>query len=453
MELKKKIEQVRAFYRSGATLSYAYRVRQLKNLKQSIIKYEKEIAVALMVDLNKSDFETYMTETGIVLSELTHMISKLSSYMKPKSVSTPLALFPAKSFISSHPYGVCLILSPWNYPFQLIMNPLIAAIAAGNAVILKPSAYAPQTASLLKKMIGETFDENFVQVVTGGREANSALLEQKWDLIFFTGSPAVGRVVMERASQNLTPVILELGGKSPAIVTKTANLKLAAKRIAFGKILNAGQICVAPDFAYVDALVQEEFLSYLIFYFNKFAPEGAKTRDLPKIINKKHFDRLQGLLKGESIVHGGGVDGEKIAPTILYPLSHDSKIMQEEIFGPILPVLTYTSESEMLQLLQSKPHPLALYLFTGDSKTEKRILNHLQFGGGCINDTIVHLANQNLPFGGVGNSGMGAYHGERSFKAFSHERSIVKTSTFLDIPLRYRPYTTLKKRLLRIFLK
>lgn len=406
-----------------------------------------------MADLNKSDFETYMTETGIVLSELTHTISKLSFYMKAKSVPTPLVLYPAKSFISPHPYGVCLIISPWNYPFQLIVNPMIAAIAAGNAIILKPSAYAPQTASLLKKMIAETFDENYVQVITGGRDENNALLEQKWDLIFFTGSPAVGRVVMERASQNLTPVILELGGKSPAIVTKDANLSLAAKRIAFGKILNAGQTCVAPDFAYVDAAVQEKFLSYLAFYFNNFAPQGEKTNDLPKIINKKHFDRLQDLLKGESIFFGGGTDGEKIAPTVLYPVSFHSKIMQEEIFGPILPVLTYTTEDEMIQHLQLKAHPLALYLFTSNLKTEKMVLNNLQFGGGCINDTIMHLANHNLPFGGVGNSGMGAYHGERGFKAFSHERSIVKTSTFLDIPLRYRPYTSLKNRLLRIFLK
>lgn len=453
MDIIKKIEALRAFYDSGKTLSFSYRVFQLKKLKKSIIKNVKEIEEALKADLNKSDTEAYMTEIGIVLSELTNMISGLSSYMKPKTVRTPFTLFKAKSFISPHPYGVCLILSPWNYPFQLSINPLIGAIAAGNVALVKPSAYAPHTAALIEKIISETFESDYVQVVNGGREENQLLLDQKWDFIFFTGSPSVGRLVMERASKNLTPIILELGGKSPAIVTKSASLKCAAKRIAFGKVINAGQTCVAPDYVYVDASVKDEFLKHLTDYFKEFVPEGAKTLDLPKIINKKHFKRLLSLLEGEMLFLKPDIDSETMSPAILYPASFDSKAMQEEIFGPILPVLTYSTEDEMIQTLQKKSKPLALYLFTNDSQTEKRVFEQLNFGGGCVNDTLVHLANHHLPFGGIGESGMGSYHGEDSFKAFSHSRSILKTSTLIDLPLRYRPYTSQKKSWLKRFLK
>lgn len=455
MDILNKIELLREFYHSGKTISYNYRITQLKKLKKCIIKNEAEIEKALKLDLNKTDGEAYMTEIGIVLAEISDMISNLASYMKRKFVRTPLSLFSAKSFISPHPYGVCLILAPWNYPFQLSINPLIGAIAAGNVALIKPSAYAPNTATLLEKIISDTFDPNYIQVVTGGRDENQLLLSQKWDFIFFTGSPTVGRLVMESASKNLTPIILELGGKSPAIVTKNASIKLAAKRIAFGKILNAGQTCVAPDFAYIDESIAQEFLSHLVFYFNKFVPEGIKSPNLPKIINKKHFSRICSLLDGESFFLKPDTDpeAEKISPGIIYPCTFQSKIMQEEIFGPILPILTFTSEDEMIENLQKRNTPLALYLFTNDSKTEKKVLNQLQFGGGCINDTIVHLANNHMAFGGVGESGMGAYHGIDSFNAFSHSRSILKTSTLIDIPLRYPPYTSQKKSWLKRFLK
>jgi aldehyde dehydrogenase (NAD+) len=451
--ISQTVFRARAFYDSGKTLPYAFRVEQLRRLRQWIEDHQAEINHALYLDLNKSEFESYMAEIGMLLSDITFMIKHLKSYMKDRSVKTASALFPGKCFISPHPYGVCLIMSPWNYPFMLAIDPLIGAIAAGNTAILKPSAYAPNTSRLIDKLVKETFEPDYIQVILGGREENNQLLEERFDHIFFTGSVAVGKEVMEKASKHLTPVILELGGKSPCIVSKTTDLKLAAKRIAFGKLLNAGQTCVAPDYVYIDQSVKDEFVQYLSEAFQKMVPQGAAEKDFPKIINEKHFNRVMGLIKNESVILGGTAQDGKIAPTILDAVTFDSPVMQGEIFGPVMPVIPYNTESEMIAKLKSLPHPLALYLFGNDPKLEKQVLDNVNFGGGCINGTIMHLATPYMPFGGVGNSGMGGYHGEASFKAFSHERSILKKGTWIDFAFQYPPYTKMGLKMLKMFLK
>lgn len=451
--ISQTVSRARAFYDSGKTLPYAFRVEQLRRLRQWIEDHQAEINKALYLDLNKSEFESYMAEIGMLLSDITFMIKHLKSYMKDRSVRTAAALFPGKCFISPHPYGVCLIMSPWNYPFMLAIDPLIGAIAAGNTVILKPSAYAPHTSRLVDKLVRETFEPDYIQVILGGREENNQLLEERFDHIFFTGSVAVGKEVMEKASKHLTPVILELGGKSPCIVSKTADLKLAARRIAFGKLLNAGQTCVAPDYVYADASVKDEFVQLLAEAFQKMVPRGTEEASFVKMINEKHFNRVMGLIQNEKILLGGTGENGKIAPTILDDVTFDSPVMQEEIFGPVMPVVPYHTESEMITRLKSLPHPLALYLFGNDPRLEKQILDNINFGGGCINGTIMHLATPYMPFGGVGNSGMGGYHGEASFKAFSHERSILKKGTWIDFAFQYPPYTKMGFKMLKMFLK
>ncbi len=448
--IKNIVNNSRNFFLTGETLEYNFRLSNLRKLKKILKDSETEICEALFKDLNKSSFESYMCEIGMVLVEINYMIKNLKKFMKNKKVRTPLAQFKSKSFTSYTPYGVALIMSPWNYPFMLSMTPLVASIAAGNTSIIKPSNYSFHTSTLIHKIISENFDSKYISVILGGREENQRLLDEKFDFIFFTGSEKVGKIVMEKASLNLTPIILELGGKSPCIVSKSANLKLAAKRIAFGKLLNAGQTCIAPDYIYIDESVKDDFLIHL----KKVLKDSLLDEsNFPKIINSNHHKRLLSLLENEHIIYGGEYDATHISPTILDDITFESKIMQEEIFGPLIPILTYQDENEMINTLKVMNHPLALYLFTTDKNLEKKVLKNIIFGGGCINDTIIHLATSNMGFGGVGNSGMGSYHGKESFEAFSHKRSIVKKSNMIDLNMRYRPYTKKKENLIRKFLK
>ncbi len=446
----------RAFFATGVTKDISWRLGALEALKQGILALEDEINEALCTDLNKSAFESYMTEVGMVLSELSHTQKHLKKWAKDKKVPTPLGQFSAKSFISSQPYGIVLVMAPWNYPFQLAIAPVIGAIAAGNCVIIKPSQDAPATSAIIAKLISNCFEPEFAAVVEGGIEESTALLEEHLDFVFFTGGAVVGKIVMEKASKHLTPVCLELGGKSPCIVDQTANLTLAAKRIVFGKFLNAGQTCVAPDYLFVHQAVKDQLVTCIKEAIVQFF--GKRPMESPgygKIINEKHFNRLLKLMQDEHVASGGGNNPKtlQIEPTLLDGISADSPIMQQEIFGPLLPIMTFQNLSEAAEYINAHDKPLALYLFTTDKKAEQYILNECSFGGGCINDTIIHLATSELPFGGVGQSGLGSYHGRQSFETFSHHRSIVKKHNFIDLPIRYRPYTPQKEKMLRKFLK
>lgn len=449
------VNQQKSYYQSGVTKELEFRRSSLRKLKQWIQKNEKKITQALYEDLHKAEMESYMSEIGVVLSELTYTIKHLPAWMKQKRVPTPLSQFYAKSLISPEPYGCVLIMAPWNYPFQLSIVPLIGALAAGNTTIIKPSAYAPATSQVIADLVMECFEESYVAVVQGGRKENAELLDQRFDYIFFTGGVTVGKLVMEKASKYLTPVTLELGGKSPCIVDASANLKLAAKRVAFGKFLNAGQTCVAPDYILIHESVKQEFILYLMDALrNFFGEHPLENENYPNIINEKHFLRLHQLMDGETIVFGGGNDEHlKIEPTILDEVTFDSAIMQEEIFGPLLPIITYASIEKAIANINAQEKPLALYLFTTNREVEKQVLSSCSFGGGCINDTIIHLISNYLPFGGVGNSGMGSYHGKKSFDTFTHYRSIVKKANWIDLPFRYHPYTKTKDRIIRMFLK
>ncbi len=442
MEISELVARQRAFYRSGATRSLSFRTDALKKLQRAIHENGDLINAALKSDLNKPAFEVFITETGVALDELTYHLRHLPRWIRDKRVGTPLAQFHAKSFLSPEPYGVALIMAPWNYPLQLCLVPLVGAISAGNCAVVKPSAYAPETSCAVAKILGEIFPPEYVAVVEGGREENRALLEETFDYIFFTGSVEVGKQVMAAAAEHLTPVTLELGGKSPVIVDETANIPLAARRIAFGKTINAGQTCVAPDYLLIHESVKEAFIAAFAQTLRSFFPDG-RMDDFPRIVNDKHFKRLVSLMEGERAAIGGGYDAASrlIEPTVLTGVTPESPVMREEIFGPILPLLTYRSLEECIGFIRERPKPLALYLFTQDRETERRVLGSCSFGGGCVNDTIIHLANPRMGFGGVGNSGMGSYHGKRSFDAFTHERSIVKKYNWIDLPLRYRPYT------------
>lgn len=456
MDMEQMIARQRAFFATGRTKDYRFRKEALQKLREAVIKNRRLIEEALQRDLRKSAFETYMTEVGMTLGELSYVQKHLHSWVGKKRVRTNIEQFHALSFTVSEPYGVVLIMSPWNYPFQLCMEPLIGAIAAGNCCVIKPSAYAPHVSRVINKIIKETFSPQFVTVVEGGREENTALLEQRFDYIFFTGGVTVGRLVMEKASVHLTPVTLELGGKSPCIVDNTAKLSLAAKRLVFGKYLNSGQTCVAPDYLLVQEDVKEELLKYVIHYIHQmFGENPLENSDYPGMINEKHFHRVLDLLHGENVVEGGTSDLQtlRIAPTVLDNVKEDAPVMQEEIFGPLLPVLTFRTIQEAEAFVLKREKPLALYLFTTNKKTEQRILRNVSFGGGCINDTIIHLATSRMPFGGVGNSGMGGYHGKDSFDTFSHKKSIVKKYNWIDLPIRYQPYTKAKQKMLEMFLK
>ena len=457
MNIEEILEQQRAYFHSGATLSVDFRIESLKKLYNAVQKYQREIGEALTEDLGKSDFEGFMCETGLVLSELHYMIRHTRSFARERRVHTPLAQFASRSYQKPSPYGNTLIMSPWNYPFLLTLDPLADAIAAGNTAIVKPSAYSPATSAVIKKLISECFDPRYVAVVTGGREENAALLEQKFDFVFFTGSQSVGREVLRRAAEHLTPVVLELGGKSPCIVEETADIPLAARRIVFGKFLNCGQTCVAPDYILCHASVKEKLVSQLAEQIR--AQFGEHPMDNPhygRIINEKHFHRLCGLIDPDKVVVGGQQDAAacRIAPTVMDYVTREDRVMGEEIFGPILPILTYESFAEVVSGLKNAKKPLALYLFSSSREHIRDVTTQLSYGGGCINDVVIHLATSSMGFGGVGESGMGTYHGRTGFETFSHLRSIVDKKTWIDLPMRYQPYSsTLYEKLLHIFLR
>ena len=455
-EIKDILQQQNHFFSSGKTIPAEFRLKQLESLKEAMIRHEADLAAALKEDLGKSRMESYMCEIGLTLSELTWMQKHLRSLMRSKRVSTPAAQFAAKSFCSPSPYGTVLIMSPWNYPVLLTLDPLIDAIAAGNTAVVKPSAYAPCTFDVMKTMIEECFPAHYVAVVDGGRAENQALLQQRFDMIFFTGGKTVGREVLRHAAEYLTPVTLELGGKSPCIVDSTAKIRLAAKRIVFGKYLNCGQTCVAPDYILCDKRIRDELITAILAEIEKqFGKEPLKNPNCGKIINEKHFERILGLINGEKLVYGGQSEPEslRIAPTVLNNITWDDAVMGEEIFGPLLPILTFDTLDEALDTVESHPHPLALYFFSEDKAAQKKVLDTCRFGGGCINDTIIHLATSDMPFGGVGESGMGSYHGRVGFETFSHYRSIVDKKTWMDLPIRYQKYTGLKEKMMRMFLK
>lgn len=453
MNYQTLLEQQKAFYNTHKTKDIKFRLDALKRLYQAIVRHEVQIKEALNLDLGKSYEESYVTEIGVVLSDLSYAIKHLKSWAKPKKVKTPLMLFRGSSYRYFEPYGVTLILSPWNYPFQLCINPLVGAIAAGNTAILKPSSSSPHVAKIIYDMIKEAFDDEYVFTVLGSSKEADELLYLPTDYIFFTGSITVGKHVMEVASQNLIPLTLELGGKSPCIVDETVDIKIAAKRIAFGKLINAGQTCIAPDYLLIKESQKEDFIKYYQEAVTSFYGENPlKSSNYPKIINERHVERLKGLIEGEDIVLGGKTDGVRIEPTLLNNITFKSKVMQEEIFGPILPMITYNSIDEILTLFQGMHKPLAFYLFTNDKKIQKKVLNEASFGGATVNDTLMHFVNHHLGFGGVGYSGFGAYHGRKSFETFSHEKAVIKRGWF-ELPFRYHPITTKKEKLLKKFLK
>jgi aldehyde dehydrogenase (NAD+) len=449
------VNKQKEFFLTGKTKKIEYRLDALNKLREGIRVNERKLIDALKADLNKSEFEAYTSEIGVVLGEIRFTLKHLRSWVKPQRVKTPLTHFGSSSCINSEPYGTALIISPWNYPFQLAIAPLIGAIAAGNCAIIKPSELTPRTSEVLAELIADMFPEEYVAVVQGGAETSTALLNERFDYIFFTGSVPVGKIIMEAAAKNLTPVTLELGGKSPCIVHEDANLKLAAKRIAWGKFMNAGQTCVAPDYVYVQRKIKDQLVAEL----------GAAVRELygdhpldnpnyTHIVSKRHFERLRALLDNGLTAVGGGASEELLAiePTVLTEITWDDPVMQDEIFGPILPILTYDRLSETIEAIRRHPNPLALYVFSEAEAVQQEVLNSVSFGGGCINDTVYHFVSPYLPFGGVGASGVGAYHGKGSFDTFSHKKSILKQTTRFDIPFRYPNVKNGLKRI-KYFLK
>lgn len=444
--IKKVVVSQREFFASGATLSYTFRLEQLKKLQAALKKWEKALCDALWSDLHKSPEEAILTEISIVGGEVKNHIKHLKKWMSHENRSTPIKMMPSRSRIVSEPLGNTLIISPWNYPVQLLLNPLVGAISAGCTAILKPSPYVPTTSATIEKMIKECFEEKYVAVVQGNREVNSMLLDEKFDLIFFTGSPALGKKVMQAAARNLTPVILELGGKSPCIVDKEADIKIAARRIAWGKTLNAGQTCIAPDYLLIHSSLSEKFAKAMREELKKLHGEDIhKSKNFVRMVNDRAFERVSNYLKDGRIVFGGTTIAKEryIEPTLLADVSPDSPVMQEEIFGPLLPMITFNNIEEAIFFVNEREKPLALYYF-GNKKIGFEVIKRTSSGGSCINDTIMHIANENLPFGGVGNSGMGNYHGRGSFDAFSHKRAVVVTTTKLDLPFRYMPYKMFK---------
>ena len=446
-EIKQIIEAQRAFFRSGETLSLKFRQKALCALSKAMKLWEARIAEALWKDLHKSYEEAYMTELSIVLGEIDNHLHHLSRWAAPKPVGTPLKMMPSQSKVVAEPLGCTLIMAPWNYPVQLLLNPLVGAISAGCTAVLKPSPYVPHVSKVIEEMIKETFAPEYIAVVQGNRDVNTALLEERYDLIFFTGSPQLGRTVMRAASENLTPVVLELGGKSPCIVDKDANIAMAARRIAWGKSLNAGQTCIAPDYLLVHADIKDQLIAALKKEFTLLLGEQPKqAKHFVRIVNERAFDRLVSYIDGANVVMGGEYDRSEryIAPTIIDNVDVNSPIMQEEIFGPIFPIVTFKTTDEAIDFVVSREKPLALYYFSESKQNIRRVLKHTSSGGTCINDTIMHIANEKLPFGGVGASGMSAYHGKESFKVFSHHRAVVTTTTLIDLPFRYMPYKFFK---------
>lgn len=457
MNIDKILESQRKYFRSGATLSVDFRIKMLKKLYSAVKKYEKEIGEALTKDLGKSDFEGFMCEVGMVLTEISYMIRHTRKFAREKTVYTPLAQFASRSYKKPSPYGNVLIMSPWNYPFLLTIDPLADAIAAGNTAIVKPSAYSPATSAIIEKIVSECFPAEYVAVVTGGRKENAALLDKKFDFVFFTGSQNVGKEVLRHTAETLTPAVLELGGKSPCIVDSSAKLKLAARRIVFGKYLNCGQTCVAPDYILCHKSVKDEFVKEVCKQIKKqYGENPLQNPDYGKIINEKHFDRLCGLIDSEKTVLGGNYNKDtlQIAPTVMDNITWDDAVMQEEIFGPIMPILTFENMDEVYDLLADQAKPLALYIFSEDKGTIREVTERIRYGGGCVNDCIIHLATSEMAFGGVGESGMGGYHGKDGFAAFSHTKSIVDKKIWMDLPMRYQPYNRgIYGKLLKMFLR
>lgn len=457
MKIEQILEMQRNYFNSGATLPVDFRISMLKKLYAAAKKYEHEIEAALTEDLGKSDFEGFMCETGIVLSEISYMIRHTRKFASRHRVHTPLAQFASHSYKQPSPYGNTLIMSPWNYPFLLTIDPLADAIAAGNTAVVKPSAYSPATSALVAKIIEESFSPEYIAVVTGGRKENSELLNQKFDFVFFTGGQNVGREVLRHTAETLTPAVLELGGKSPCVIDSTAKLKLTAKRIVFGKYLNCGQTCVAPDYVLCHSSVKDQLVKEICTQITaQYSSEPLQNPDYGKIINEKHFHRILGLINPAKVVLGGESNEStlQIAPTVMDNVSWDDAVMQEEIFGPVLPVLTFDSYDELYRIMSSKPKPLAFYFFAEDKQRIREVTERCSYGGGCVNDTIIHLATSEMGFGGVGESGMGSYHGKAGFDAFSHTKSIVDKKTWIDLPMRYQPYKKgIYGKLLHMFLK
>lgn len=449
------VQKQRKFFESGATRSYEVRMKQLRKIKQAIIDYADDIEKALKQDIGRPPFEAHI-ETTTALDEVKHAIKHLKKWMAPKKVGTTFFAQPGRSRIESTPLGVTFIMGPYNYPFLLTIQPLIGAIAAGNTAIIKPSSLNPAVADVIERIVENNFGEDYVKVFKGSTEVTNELLKEKFDHIFFTGSPRVGRIVMAAAAQHLTPVTLELGGKSPTIIHKDANLDIAVKRILAGKMMNAGQTCVAPDHIFVHQSVRQEVERRMVqFLKDSYGDDPQASPDLSRIINNKHFKRVKGLIDPSKVIAGGQADESDnyIAPTLMSAVSMDDPVMQEEIFGPVLPIMEYQDLSEVYEKVKQLPgHPLALYLFTESESVERDVLDNIQFGGGCINNTVMHVANAHLPFGGVGESGMGSYHGRKSFDTFSHQRSILKASTKFDIKLRYAPYKN-KVKIFRMMLR
>ena len=466
------LQKQRIYFVEGHTCPESWRRNVLQQIQKGIEEYEERIMEALKKDLGKSSSESYMCEVGLVREELKYMLKHLHRLMRHRHALTPLAQFASSSYMVPEPYGNVLVMSPWNYPFLLSMDPVIAAIAAGNTVILKPSAYSPATSQVMAELFAQYVVPEAVSVITGGRQVNADLLEQKFDYVFFTGGKTVGQMVMEKASRHLTPVTLELGGKSPCIVDETADLKLAARRIVFGKYLNLGQTCVAPDYILVHESIKDKLMMLLQEEIRRqFGEDPLTNPDYGHIINRKHYDRLCKMLMGETVLSAGGItyveeadsiddmgpdyifapERRKIAPVVL-TANPQSRCMQEEIFGPILPILTYKTRQEVIDFVEFNPRPLALYVFSSDKQWQQQVLGRLRYGGGCINDVVIHLATTAMPFGGVGESGMGGYHGKYGFDTFTHYKSIVDKKTWLDLPMRYQPYNKQKDSLIRRFL-
>lgn len=441
--IKHLINAQRSFYRSGATRDVDFRIKSLNRLKKVIKSLEKEIYAALTEDLQKPKFETYTSEIGMIYEDINLMVSKLKLWTKPQLQTTGITNFPAKSYVYSEPFGVSLIIGAWNYPLQLTLVPLVGAIAAGNCAIVKPSELSVASSSIIAKIVEKAFDKDHVAVVEGGIEVSQALLEQKFDFIFFTGSTNVGRIVNMAAAKHLTPVVLELGGKSPCIVDETADIDLAARRICWGKFFNAGQSCVAPDYVLVHHSKKVKLIQAIEKTIEEFfGADPQKSSDLSRIVSKRHFDRLINLLKDANVVIGGTNDEEfrYLSPTVVDLEDSNHPLMEDEIFGPILPIISINSLEDAIEKVYDHPNPLALYIFSTRYKNQQKVINSLNFGGGCINDTVAHVANNGIPFGGIGSSGMGQYHGKASFEIFSHKKSILHKAAWPDVPLRYPPY-------------